>query len=118
MFTFSLALYGFNIRQRSETALRGFGTLAEKRQTWVRSRTRLLSVAAARPSKGWSYGATYESPTAFVGIGGLRRGGAGVFAAPVANAAPPPNCSTQVNDTMAKLVPCVTQNDLWNHMKK
>src|SRR5690242_18974740 len=42
----------------------------------------------------------------------------GVFAASVANAAPPPNCSTQVNDTMAKLVPCVTQDDLWKHMKK
>src|ERR1044071_1187347 len=42
----------------------------------------------------------------------------GVFAAPAASAAPPPNCSTQVNDTMAKLVPCVTQDDLWNHMKQ
>ena len=26
-------------------------------------------------------------------------------------------CSTQVNDTPAKLLPCITQTDLWNHMK-
>src|SRR6476619_4789294 len=27
------------------------------------------------------------------------------------------SCNTQVNDTPAKLVPCITQTDLWNHMK-
>src|SRR3954454_22168362 len=33
-----------------------------------------------------------------------------------AGAAPSP-CDSQVNDTPAKLVPCVTETDLWNHMK-
>jgi len=28
------------------------------------------------------------------------------------------DCSTQVNDTPAKLVPCITTADLWNHMVK
>ncbi len=28
------------------------------------------------------------------------------------------NCTTQVNDTVAKLVPCITTKDLWNHMVK
>ena len=28
------------------------------------------------------------------------------------------SCTTQVNDTVAKLVPCITQRDLWNHMIK
>jgi Zn-dependent M28 family amino/carboxypeptidase len=27
------------------------------------------------------------------------------------------SCDSQVNDTAAKLVPCIQQNDLWNHMK-
>ncbi|MEY2521754.1 MAG: hypothetical protein QOJ66_319 [Ilumatobacteraceae bacterium] len=26
------------------------------------------------------------------------------------------DCTTQVNDTVAKLVPCITTDDLWNHM--
>ncbi len=26
------------------------------------------------------------------------------------------DCTTQVNDTVAKLVPCITKTDLWNHM--
>jgi hypothetical protein len=26
------------------------------------------------------------------------------------------DCTTQVNDTVAKLVPCITTGDLWNHM--
>src|SRR5262245_22342697 len=26
-------------------------------------------------------------------------------------------CDNRVNDTPGKLVPCVTQDDLWNHMK-
>ena len=34
-----------------------------------------------------------------------------------ANAAPSSSCDNQVNDTPAKLVPCVTETDLWNHMK-
>ena len=28
------------------------------------------------------------------------------------------DCTTQVNDTVAKLVPCITTSDLWNHMIK
>ncbi|MEY2446202.1 MAG: hypothetical protein QOE00_2782, partial [Ilumatobacteraceae bacterium] len=28
------------------------------------------------------------------------------------------NCTTQVNDTVAKLIPCITKSDLWNHMVK
>jgi Peptidase family M28/PA domain len=36
---------------------------------------------------------------------------------PVASSgAAPPNCETQVNDTPGKLLPCITQDDLWNHM--
>src|SRR3954468_349169 len=27
------------------------------------------------------------------------------------------SCDTQVNDTPAKLVPCIQQADLWNHMQ-
>jgi Zn-dependent M28 family amino/carboxypeptidase len=27
------------------------------------------------------------------------------------------SCDTQVNDTPAKLVPCIQENDLWNHMR-
>src|SRR6478672_6617117 len=26
------------------------------------------------------------------------------------------DCTTQVNDTVEKLVPCITTSDLWNHM--
>jgi hypothetical protein len=37
--------------------------------------------------------------------------------APTATAAPKVNCATQVNDTPSKLLPCITQDDLWNHMK-
>jgi len=37
--------------------------------------------------------------------------------APTANAAPKPTCATQVNDTPSKLVACITEKDLWNHMK-
>jgi hypothetical protein len=37
--------------------------------------------------------------------------------APSAAAAPKSSCATQVNDTPSKLLPCITQTDLWNHMK-
>jgi Peptidase family M28/PA domain len=33
-----------------------------------------------------------------------------------ASAAKPPNCDTQVNDTAAKLLPCIRQNDLTGYM--
>ena len=39
----------------------------------------------------------------------------GLLAAPTATAAPA-TCATQVNDTVAKLVPCITTDDLWDHM--
>jgi hypothetical protein len=42
---------------------------------------------------------------------------ASVAAAPSHAAAAAPKCDTQVNDTPSKLIPCVTQTDLWNHMK-
>ena len=29
----------------------------------------------------------------------------------------PTTCATQVNDTPSKLLPCITQSDLWNHME-
>jgi hypothetical protein len=35
-----------------------------------------------------------------------------------AGAAPPTNCDTQVNDTQAKLLPCIQQKDLWAYMQK
>src|SRR5205807_2993573 len=35
-----------------------------------------------------------------------------------AGAAPPTNCDTQVNDTQAKLLPCIQQKDLWGYMQK
>jgi hypothetical protein len=35
-----------------------------------------------------------------------------------AGAAPPTNCDTQVNDTQAKLLPCIQQKDLWAYMEK
>src|SRR5262249_48783899 len=34
-----------------------------------------------------------------------------------AGAAPPPDCSTQVNDTPGTLLPCITKQDLMNHMQ-
>jgi Zn-dependent M28 family amino/carboxypeptidase len=42
---------------------------------------------------------------------------AGLCVAPTASAAPKTSCATQVNDTSAKLLPCITQNDLWSHMQ-
>jgi hypothetical protein len=42
--------------------------------------------------------------------------GVGPAAPSSANAAPPP-CDTQVNDTPAKLLPCITTDDLWAHMQ-
>src|SRR5215831_1588192 len=53
--------------------------------------------------------------------------GLGLFVAPNASAttsaasnasALSAKCDTQVNDTPSKLLPCITQSDLWNHMKK
>src|SRR5215475_11983236 len=53
--------------------------------------------------------------------------GLGLFVAPNASAttsaasnasAPSAKCDTQVNDTPSKLLPCITQSELWNHMKK
>src|SRR5258707_95927 len=45
--------------------------------------------------------------------------GLGLAAAPsVRAAAAPAQCGTQVNDTPSKLLPCITTDDLWNHMKK
>jgi Zn-dependent M28 family amino/carboxypeptidase len=45
--------------------------------------------------------------------------GLGLAAVPsVRAAAAPAQCNTQVNDTPSKLLPCITTNDLWNHMKK
>jgi hypothetical protein len=35
-----------------------------------------------------------------------------------ASASPPANCDTQVNDTQAKLLPCIRQDDLWAYMQK
>jgi len=35
-----------------------------------------------------------------------------------ASASPPANCDTQVNDTQAKLLPCIQQSDLWAYMQK
>src|SRR4051794_18666696 len=34
-----------------------------------------------------------------------------------ANAAPPPKCATQVNDTVATLIPCIKQVDLMRHLQ-
>jgi Zn-dependent M28 family amino/carboxypeptidase len=45
--------------------------------------------------------------------------GLGLAAVPsVRAAAAPAQCDTQVNDTPSKLLPCITTDDLWNHMKK
>jgi Zn-dependent M28 family amino/carboxypeptidase len=44
--------------------------------------------------------------------------GLGLAAVPsVKAAAAPAPCDTQVNDTPSKLLPCITQTDLWNHMQ-
>jgi hypothetical protein len=41
-----------------------------------------------------------------------------VFGTTAASATPPPDCSTQVNDTPGKLLPCITTGDLMNHMQQ
>ncbi len=43
--------------------------------------------------------------------------GLGLLAAPSAGASTSADCDTQVNDTPGKLLPCITTDDLWNHMK-
>jgi len=44
--------------------------------------------------------------------------GLGLAAVPsVRAAAAPAPCDTQVNDTPSKLLPCITTQDLWNHMQ-
>ncbi len=44
---------------------------------------------------------------------------AALVATPAAtsNASAPASCDTRANDTIAKLLPCITQADLWQHMK-
>jgi hypothetical protein len=42
--------------------------------------------------------------------------GLGSLGATNASAATAP-CETQVNDTPAKLLPCIQKDDLWNHMQ-
>ena len=44
--------------------------------------------------------------------------GLALITAPSAGAAPKVNCDTQVNDTPSKLLPCITKDDLWNHMQR
>src|SRR5256714_4434630 len=44
--------------------------------------------------------------------------GLGLAAVPSVRATAQTQCGTQVNDTPSKLIPCITQTDLWNHMKK
>ena len=44
--------------------------------------------------------------------------GLALLVAPSAGAAPAPDCDTQVNDTPSKLLPCITKDDLWNHMQR
>jgi Peptidase family M28/PA domain len=44
--------------------------------------------------------------------------GLGLAAVPNASATASAKCDTQVNDTPSKLLPCITKDDLWNHMKK
>src|SRR5882724_3618641 len=39
------------------------------------------------------------------------------FAPSTANAISSAQCAQQVNDTPSKLLPCIQQNDLWNHMQ-
>jgi hypothetical protein len=41
----------------------------------------------------------------------------GPVAPPSARAATSADCDTQVNDTPSKLLPCITTEDLWNHME-
>src|SRR5215468_1038656 len=43
---------------------------------------------------------------------------AGLVAPTQANATPPDQCATQVNDTPSKLLPCIRKDDLWEHMQK
>ena len=43
---------------------------------------------------------------------------AGLVAPTQANAIPPDQCDTQVNDTPSKLLPCIRKDDLWEHMQK
>jgi hypothetical protein len=45
-------------------------------------------------------------------------GAVGLLAAANATASKPDPCQTQVNDTSAKLLPCIRTADLWNHMQK
>jgi Zn-dependent M28 family amino/carboxypeptidase len=40
-----------------------------------------------------------------------------LFAAPDATAVTSAQCDTQVNDTPSKLIPCIKQDDLWQHMQ-
>jgi Zn-dependent M28 family amino/carboxypeptidase len=40
-----------------------------------------------------------------------------IFGTAAAGATPPPDCSTRVNDTPGKLLPCITTSDLMNHMQ-
>jgi peptidase M28-like protein/PA domain-containing protein len=44
--------------------------------------------------------------------------GAAISAAPAARAATQDSCGTQVNDTPAKLLPCIKTDDLWNYMQE
>jgi hypothetical protein len=44
--------------------------------------------------------------------------GLGFAAVPSVRATAQTQCDTQVNDTPSKLLPCITTDDLWNHMKK
>src|SRR5882724_429305 len=44
--------------------------------------------------------------------------GLGLAAVPSVRATAQTQCGTQVNDTPSKLLPCITTDDLWNHMKK
>jgi hypothetical protein len=44
--------------------------------------------------------------------------GLGLAAVPSVRATAQTQCDTQVNDTPSTLLPCITTEDLWNHMKK
>src|SRR5882724_9004711 len=43
--------------------------------------------------------------------------GLGLAAVPSVRATAQTQCGTQVNDTPSKLLPCITTDDLWNHMQ-
>ena len=45
-------------------------------------------------------------------------GAVALFAAPNATAITPAQCDAQVNDTPSKLIPCIQQDDLWQHMQE